>query len=472
MSEGSAAAGWASASFRDTRGRVCVRGGRILRMLSPLGAEDWQALNASPAWAALQRESMVVRTWEPTDVQPEPPAVAVLEHAPVSFVSYPFEWPFSLLKDAALLYLHLLQKLLPAGFTLVDGTSRNILFEGLQPIFIDVLSMAPRRGGVAWLGFNQFLETMAYPLMLTAHKRISYHAWLRGSPDLALPVAEMGNLLGWADSLRPGVMTLVKLRRLLERVSEREDIDGQLHGIGAMEDPDVVMHTVKRLETVINRLKPQWPRSFWSSYEKCIAMNYGDEAHRLKQGAVDTFVRRAATGGIVWDLGCNTGEYSAIAAQYARLVVAVDGDHAVADAVCELARTRQLRNVLPLVADVAWPSPSLGWNTEECRGLWSRGPADLVLALALGHHVVLGRHVPCEMLLETIARLGRHCVFEFIDPEDPQAERMAQRLGPGYQTLPPLPDFEAMCASTFSIEDVRQLTRTRAVYMLRSRVLA
>ena len=307
MSDRGTSAEWDPASFRDARGRVFVRRGRVFRALTPSGESDWRSLSANPVWANLQQECATVRTWEPSDVQVEPPAVSVLEHAPVSFVSYAYEWPFSLLKDAAMLYITLLDRLMPAGFTLIDGTSRNVMFEGLRPILVDVLLIAPRRRGAIWLALNQFLESMVYPLMIAVYKGISYHAWLRGAPDLALPTGDVAKLFGCADSLKPGVVTLLKLKHVLDRFGPGEGVTPTTAGSEVVDDDRVFRHTLDRLEKVIARLKPRYDKSGWTSYEDCVASNYGDDAHRRKRSVIDAALGRTAHAGVVWDLGCNTG---------------------------------------------------------------------------------------------------------------------------------------------------------------------
>jgi len=463
---------WDTASFRDARGRVYVKGSRVFRALTPAGAEDWRALSASPAWGELQEQGKVVRTWAPPDVDVEPPAVCVLEHAPLTVITYAFEWPFSLLQDAALLYLDLLHRLVPAGFTLIDGTSRNVMFEGMRPVFIDVLSIVPSRGRAVWFGLNQFLETMVYPLMLAAYKGMPYHAWLRGSAELALPTSDVARLFGWRDTLKPGVVTLLKLKRALDRFAQTEGFTPPPASQAGREDGRLLVHTLTRLRSVVASLKPRFEKTPWTSYADCVAANYDDDARSRKRRTVDTAVSRAAPGGVVWDLGCNTGEYSTIAASHARLVVAIDDDHGVVDSLCVAARTQGLHNLLPLVADAAWPSPGLGWDAAECRPLWARGRADLVLALALQHHVVLTRHVPCELLLQTLARLGRNCLFEYIAPQDPQAQRMSSNLAEGHQQLPERSEFEAILAQWFRVESVTEVTGTRSLYMLQSGIVA
>ena len=160
-------------------------------MLSPVGWEDWEALSGTKLWPKLVEEGHVVAT-EPAGVDAAPQLLAgetagVLRHERVPFISYAYEWPFSMLQDAALLQLELNQRALKAGLALKDATPYNIQFRGTRPVFIDVGSFEKLRPGEPWIGYRQFCMQFLYPLMFQAYKDLPYHPLLRGVARRHLP---------------------------------------------------------------------------------------------------------------------------------------------------------------------------------------------------------------------------------------------------------------------------------------------
>ena len=179
--------------------------------------------------------------------------------------------------------------------------------------------------------------------------------------------------------------------------------------------------------------------------------------------------RLAPRARLVWDLGCNTGEYSLLASTGAALTVAMDGDEVVVDDLCRRCEQDGVLNILPLVVDLANPSPAQGWRGVERRALIERGVPDLCLVLALIHHLVLAQGVPADELLEELSRTGRYCLFEHVSPKDPMAERLRGGRGEGGNELPDREAFEQLASRHFSVQEVTPLTDTRALYLLRSR---
>ncbi len=457
---------WDSASFRDGRGRVFLRDRRVFRALAESGRADWEALRDSPVWQRLQAQRMVVKTWDAPHVSSPQPAASVIEHEPLEFHSYPYEWPFAWLRRAGLLCVDLLEQLVPEGFVLADGTARNLAFDGARPYLLDVLSITPMADRIGWPGLNEFLESTVYPLMLTAHLGIGYHAWLRGAPQHALPTLEVARLFRLADTLKPGVLPFLKLKNLLDSAGQ--------NGRGAVLIGDrrdqslVLLATVKRLRKLLDSLRSRKTNREWLSYGDTAGGNYDESGRMLKRDLVERYTQAHASQGLVWDVGCNTGEYTRIVARHARLVVAFDADAGVVDVLADQLLAESVSNVLPLVIDLASPSPAFGWNASETRPFLTRSQADLVLALAVLHHLVLVAHVPAAMVLQTLSRAGKRCVLEFVDPSDAQVLSMTARLGRGHQRMPGREEFEAQARAFFTVEAATPLTPTRTLYLLRS----
>jgi hypothetical protein len=365
----------------------------------------------------------------PVDAPPDAagrPWAAFLRHARVECVSYPYEWSFGMLRAAALHTLELLADALPKGWILKDATPYNVQFQGARPVFVDAGSFEPLPQGAAWVGYRQFCEQFLYPLLLTAHWGVDFRPWLRGRLE-GIPAGELRALCSWRDLLRPGVLAHVALPAALQRryADAREDARRAL----------------------LARLEWRTADSTWSDYA---AHTTYDEAERARKAA---FVRRAAaarSGGLVWDLGANTGEYSRVAAEHARLVLALDADHLAVELDFRALAAAGRTDVLPLVADVTDPSPGLGWRGRERRPLSERAPPDLVLALALVHHVAIGAHVPLGELAHWLCGLGGDLVVEFVAKDDPQTKRLLRHKDDRYDDYT-LPALEVALAPTHAV---------------------
>ena len=229
--------GFDPGSFRDWDSRVFLRDGRVFRALSPDGLADWEALAGSRLFGEAVAEGKLVPTERIEDAAvPEGlvhgPA-AVLEHERVPFVSYPYEWPFSMLRDAALLQLELLRRGLEEDLILKDSTPYNVQFRGTRPVFVDVGSFERFRPGEPWAAYRQFCLLFLNPLLLQAYKGIPYRPWLRGSLDGISPT-DLRRVFSFRDLFRRGVLTHVALHARLERkhAESQRDVKGELKRAG------------------------------------------------------------------------------------------------------------------------------------------------------------------------------------------------------------------------------------------------
>jgi len=351
---------------------------------------------------------------------------AVLRHDRIPIVSYPYEWSFTMLKRAALVQLDLTLAALREGMTLKDATPFNVQWVGSQPTFIDIGSFTPYVAGEPWAGYRQFCEQFLFPLLLMAYKNLPFHPLMRGSLE-GISAETCRTMLSARDVFRPGVLTHVLLQSTVQArfADSNRDVRRDLRaaGFGAA----LITHNVRRLRRLVERLEWTPGASPWSEY---ISRHAYDDADRQQK---EDFVRRVAASRrwrLVWDLGCNVGVYSRIASQHADYVVALDADHLVIDQLFRSLEAEGHHAILPLVGDLADPSPGLGWRGKERRPLADRGTPDLILALALVHHLAIGRHIPLPDLMAWFAEPGADLVIEFVGPADPMVARlMRNRAG-------------------------------------------
>jgi SAM-dependent methyltransferase len=452
-------------SFRDWDSRVFYDDGRILRALSEEGLNDWVALSESKLFAQTVAEGKLVATSR-VDEPPIPGAAAVLEHERIPFVSYPYEWTFSMLRDAALLQLELLRRALDEDLMLKDSSSYNVQWRGAQPVFIDVGSFERLRPGEPWAGYRQFCMLFLNPLLLQAHKGVDFRPWLRGSLAGITPV-EARRLLSFRDLFRPGVMTNVALHARLERKHEGSDRDVKTELRRAGFRKELIAANVRRLEKLVRRLDWEPGSTAWSGYGATTSYDEADAARK------EAFVREVAHSrdwGLVWDIGCNEGRHSRIAAENARYVVALDGDAAVVDRLYRALEAEQATTILPLVADVTDPPPALGWHGLERQTLEARGRPELTLCLAVLHHVAIGGNVPVPEFLSWLAELGTALVIEFPTRDDPRVASLLMRKKAGAHPDYDREPFERALAERLEIERTEELAGgTRILYYARPR---
>ena len=421
---GSSDESYAPGSFRDPHGRVLAGAGDVVRLLDATAAAEWRALRESAFLRDAMDRGRIVRTRELgrlPEAASDPRWTLALEHERVPFLCWPYEWPFGMMKDAALLHLDLLLEALAAGFTMKDGSAYNVQWRGVRPCFIDLGSFVRNARGGPWVGYAQFCRTMLSPLLLQAHLDVDFQPLLRGSID-GLDAAFVSRLFGGARRLRRGVLTHVYLQaRLEDRLGAADrDVRGELAAAGF--DQRLVESNVRRMRRLIASLEWRRGRSEWSEYDS--EHGYGEDDLRRKEAFVRDAVARLAPE-LCWDLGANTGRYSAIAAAHSRWVVAADADVLAVERHYRRLRRQGPANVLPIVFDVADPSPGLGFRGRERAGLEERGRPAMVLALALVHHLAIGSNLPLEALVAWLAgATTRGLVIEFVDREDPRVQRM------------------------------------------------
>jgi hypothetical protein len=461
-------------SFRDWDGRVFSADGRVLRALTLTGLADWDAFSASELFRISADSGEIVRTVREDEgtvealrrADPSVEWVAALSHERLPFISYPYEWPFSMLKDAALLQLRITSAALAEDLTLKDASPFNVQWRGSQPVFIDIGSFERARLGEPWTVYRQFCMLYLYPLLLEAHCGVPFQPWLRGNVDGVSPL-DFRRLFTYRDALRRGMLRHVFLHASLEKrhAGQGSDVRRELEAAGF--DKRLVESNIAQMTRLVSKLNPRWRDSAWQDYDR--TCTYSDDETRAKED----FVRRAVAAGkrsLVWDLGCNEGRYSHIASEHSEFTVAIDSDRAVIDALYSALRRDDNRSILPLVVNLADPSPSMGWRNRERVTLTERGLPDLALCLALVHHLSIGSNVPLREVIDWLRSLNCEVVVEFPDRTDPMVQRLLRakraEAHPDYDRE----TFDSLLRAAFEVIDFVELpSGTRTIYFARPR---
>jgi SAM-dependent methyltransferase len=468
-------------SFRDPGGFCVALNGRILRVVEPDYVAHVEGFLNSPCARKFTAAGNLIPTrllskaevsqWlkEPEFSEAlEGRAIgAVFEHERVEFPSFPCEWSPEMLYAGAELTLDLACEALSCGYNLKDATPQNILFNGTTPVFVDLLSFEPRKPGESvWTPYAQFVRTFLLPLLANRYWNTSLAEVFTTHRD-GLEPAELFARCTLLQKWRPPFLTLITLPTLLARKGEAA------HGNRMEGNADKALFIIEslfqRLKSILKRLKPKTRRAEgWSNYMDSHC--YEHEAFVAKE----SFVRAALAEfkpKQVLDIGTNTGHFSRIVATEGARVVAVDADPACAGESFARAQDESL-NVLPLVLDIARPTPALGWRNGECASFLdrARGQFDAVLMLAVVHHLLVTERAPLRDILDLAAELTRSLlVIEFVPFEDPMFQRLLRGRGALFADYNRV-FFEESCHRRFEIVRAAALPGTeRRLYLVRKK---
>jgi len=406
------------ASFRDPAGFLFHDGPHVRRAVTEYGLPHVRAVRATGLVEGLVASG---RLWPEREVASgldgHPDVRLVLEHPPLPFVSYPYEWPFRALQAAALLHLDIQMEALDAGVVLTDASAYNVQLVGARPVFIDHLAFRPYGDGELWAAHRQFCEQFLHPLLLQSLLGVEFQPWYRGRID-GIPGDELVRLLPWRQKLRWNVLTNVVAPVRLQRLAGRPGMERRV--ARARMPKDGLRGMFSSLRQWIAQLSPRGlDRTTWAGYDTTVP----DDESRAIAAFVDDFARQVAPG-LLWDLGCNTGRYAEVALQAgARYVVGIDSDAGALDRAFARARDWELA-LLPLLVDLVNPSPGQGWRGEERQGLVERGRPDALLALAVVHHMAIARNVPLPEIVDLLTTLAPEGVVGFVPSTDARARQL------------------------------------------------
>lgn len=453
-------------SFRDPSGTLFYRDGRLYRQVNTCYKENYDQLMTSGLYETLSTSGLLIphREVETPGAQSDTPGAhpgnvyKVIEPDVIPFVSYPFEWCFSQLKDAALLTLEVQKKALEFGMTLKDCSNYNVQFMGGKPVFIDTLSFERYVEGRPWVAYRQFCQHFLAPLALMRYKDVRLNQLLRSHMD-GIPLDLASTLLPWRTNLVFSLFSHIHLHAKSQKQFADKTVDVDKHTMGRL----AFLGLLDSCESAIRRLKWSSGGTEWSAYYECT--NYSTEALEHKKEIVDTYLDRTQ-GDIVWDFGANTGVFSRLASNRGIYTVAFDNDPAAVEINYREIVKKNETALLPLQLDITNPSPGLGWDNRERMSLLERGPALTACALALIHHLALSNNLPLGKIAEFFRRVCGNLIIEFIPKRDSQVQRMLstrEDIFPGYTQEA----FEEEFLNYFTILDSTPIRDSdRTVYLM------
>jgi ribosomal protein L11 methylase PrmA len=407
------------ASFRDRDGFLYERDGVLYRQVNHAYAAHYDRLMQSGLYDRLVSEGALIAHRELSQPGLVPDlAYKVLEPVRVEFVSYPYEWCFSQLKDAALATLETLSRALDHGLTLKDASAYNIQFKSGRPVLIDSLSFMKYQEGQPWIGYRQFCQHFLAPLALMAHTDIRLGQLLRVHLD-GIPLDLASRLLPWRTHLNPGLQVHLHLHASAQRRvgSSRASLGRGRKGVSRLG----LRGLIDSLQRTVKSLSWEPDQSDWARYAGF--HNYSEVAMEQKLQAAGRFLDEDRPSSL-WDLGANTGRFSRLASGRGVATLAFDFDPGAVELNYRQTRQTQDPKLLPLLLDLTNPSPSQGWAHLERESLVDRGPADGLFGLALIHHLAISNNVPLASLAEFLTRLAKSLLIEFVPKADPQVQKL------------------------------------------------
>ncbi len=452
-------------SFKDPSGFIFIYGGKILRQINLVYKDNYQLLMQSGLYKKLTEAGFLIPHQESDfSFAQSKEAYKVIEPQSVPFISYPYEWSFSQLKDAALLTLAIQKEALNFGMSLKDANGFNIQFISGKPILIDTLSFEKYEEGKPWVAYKQFSENFLAPLAL-----VVYNDWrlqkLLADYIEGIPLDLAAKLLPWSAKIKPSLFFHI----FLHARNQKRFADVPLRQNKSRFSKQAFLGLIESLEKSIKSLDWKIPKTAWSDYYKDNACeSYENAALSEKKNIVTKYLEiiRPKT---LWDIGANAGMFSKIAAEKNIFVVSMDNDPAAVEQNYRRIKKEKEENILPLLIDIGNPTAGVGWYNQERLSIFSRPHPQAILALALIHHLAIGKNLPFSKIASFFAEICQRLIIEFIPKEDKQTQRLLRSREDIFENYNQT-SFESEFGKFFDIKEKTGLKDSkRTIYLMTCR---
>lgn len=403
-------------SFRDPSGFLFWKDGVLYRQINHIYRQDYEKFINSGLYERLIQDGLLIPHEEIASESGE--TFKIIKPEIIPFVSYPYEWCFSQLKDAALMTLKIQKISLEYGMSLKDASAYNIQFKYGKPVLIDTLSFEKYEDGKPWVAYRQFCQHFLAPLALMAIKDVRLNQLLRIYID-GIPLELASRLMPKRSFLKFSLLTHIHLHAKTQKRFADRKVDISRYKVGKKQ----LLALMDSLESAISSLSWSPKGTEWANYYE--DTNYTAEAMEHKKALIAKYLEETRSES-VWDLGANTGIFSRIASERGIRTIAFDIDPSAVEKNYLEARAKREKNILPLLLDLTNPSPAIGWSNEERSSLIERGPADMVFALALIHHLAISNNLPFSHIASFLSKICRYLIIEFVPKEDSQVQRLLQ----------------------------------------------
>ncbi len=404
-----------NSSFKDPSGFVFMQDGMVYRQINHSYSHHYDHLLSSGLYQELVNQNWLIAHTEINSATPIADAYKIIRPQTVRHISYPYEWSFSQLKAAALLTLKIARKSLAFKMILKDATPFNIQFHNGKPVFIDTLSFECYREGTPWVAYRQFCETFLAPLALMSYRDGSANAALTTHIH-GLPMKQTATALPFSSYFNVGLLMHIHLQAWFQGNASQGKPNTKVRELSKQRLEAMLSH----LEKTVSNLSLQTNKGVWGAYYQTGVLD--QEYVVEKSSVIEQFIANRSYSSAI-DLGSNSGHFSRLLASKGIHVVAVDSEHSCIDELYQVCKTDTIENILPLLIDLSNPTPAIGWmNTERGSFMERFASRDLVVALALVHHLAIGRNVPFAKIAAFCAQLGEDLIIEFVPKSDPKVQ--------------------------------------------------
>lgn len=407
-----------NASFKDNHGNVYHHENKIFRAINSSGKELFEDLVENNIIEESTKNNFLIETSIINNKNfLNVNCSYLVEHKKIPFLSYPYEWSFDQLKIAALHHLNFQIFLLEKNFILKDASAFNIQFFGNSPIFIDLLSIKLKKKDEYWLGHNQFCDEFLNPLLFTFFKKVPFNALYQGNLN-GITTENLNNLLSLKDKTNFFVFLNIFLKSKLQKnYSEKNLINLKQRKFSKIS----YLYILKNFKNFIEKINLDKKKTTWSDYS--LNNTYSSDQFNQKKNIIIEFVKKNSPKFLL-DIGCNDGVYSEFACKNgADYVVGVDSDYLSINKAFKRSKNNKL-NFLPLLIDFANPTPSLGWRQIERSSFIDRCNFDSIIALAVIHHLVIGKNLPLNEVIDVFMKISKNGIIEFVPKEDETVKYM------------------------------------------------
>lgn len=451
-----------SSSFRDPNGFVFTLDGELYRQINLKYQSNYEKLISSGLYDLLTRKKLLIGHEEVSLSLEDNRAYKIIKPETIGFISYPYEWSFSQLQDAALLTLRVQRLALKHGMILKDASAYNIQFYKGKPVFIDTLSFEVYREGEPWTAYRQFCQHFLAPIALMAHINVEFGKLSRLYID-GLPLPFVSNLLPGRTYFNIGLLIHIHLHTK----AQMRYSDKKVAITRSRVTKTTLLALTEHLERTVKSLRWRPEGTEWAEYYDFT--NYTDAAFESKKSIILGWLEKTSPQ-TVWDLGANNGEFTRLASERGIQAVAFDIDPSAVEKNYRQIKRKKELSLLPLVMDLANPSPAIGWHNQERYSLPERGPANMVFALALIHHLTITYNIPLERQASYFSDLCEYLVIEFVPKTDSQVQKLLMNredIFEGYT----LDNFEVIFEQIFDILERRQVEESdRFLYLMRRKL--
>lgn len=403
-------------SFRDPSGFVYYSGDTVVRQVNFRYKKHLDVLINSGLFDELIKNGCLVPHSKITSSIVDKQAYASYSVKKVPFISYPYEWTFSQLQDAALLTLDIQKRVLEKDMSLKDASAYNIQFVDGKPLLIDLLSFEKYPEAKPWVAYKQFCQHFLGPLLLMSYVDVRLNQLLKIHID-GIPLDLVSKLLPKRTFLSFSIASHIHLHAYTQKSFSSGGKKQKNYSVSKIG----LLGIIDNLYSLISSLKYEEKQTEWGEYYTFT--NYNDTAFLQKRTIVQKLLSQTKAR-TAWDIGANSGEFSRVASEMGIFTVSSDLDPIAVEKNYLLMKKKQEKNILPLLVDLTNPSPAIGWENTERSSFIHRGPADVVMALALIHHLAISNNLPFSHISSFCKSIGKHLIIEFVPKSDSQVKKL------------------------------------------------